>query len=91
MFKNYLITAFRNLSNHKLYAVINIGGLASGLAACILILLFVRDELSYDDWIPDAERIFKIEVTIPIAGRDPLLLGQVPPAIVCIKLLLYLP
>jgi putative ABC transport system permease protein len=43
--------------------------------------LFVRDELSYDDWIPDADRIFKIELTIPIPGRDTLYMGQVPPAI----------
>jgi len=81
MFKNYLITAIRNLSNHKLYAVINIGGLAFGLAACCLILLFVSDELSYDDWIPDAAQVFKIEITIPIPGRDTLKIGQVPPAI----------
>jgi putative ABC transport system permease protein len=81
MFKNYLTTALRNLLRHKLYSVINIGGLAIGLAACILILLFVQDELSYDDWIPDAERVFKIELTIPIPGRETLMLGQVPPGI----------
>jgi putative ABC transport system permease protein len=78
---NYLITAFRNLARNRLYSMINIGGLALGLAACILILLFVRDELSYDDWIPGAENIYKIETTIPIPGRDTLMIGQVPPAI----------
>ena len=81
MFRNHLISALRHLQQQRLYAVINIGGLALGLAACILILLFVRDELSYDDWIPDAERIFKIELTIPIPGRDTMKIGQVPPAI----------
>ncbi len=81
MIWNYLITAIRNLARNRLYSLINIGGLALGLAACILILLFVRDELSYDDWIPEAERIFKIEIFIPIPGRDPLKIGQVPPAI----------
>jgi len=81
MFRNYLIIAVRNLLSRKLSAAINIGGLAVGIAACILILLFVRDELSYDDWIPDAERIFKLELTIPILGRDTLYMGQVPPAI----------
>jgi len=66
---------------HKLYAVINIGGLTVGLAACVLIFLFVRDELSYDDWIPHAGQVYKIELTIPIPGRDTLKMGQVPPAI----------
>ena len=69
------------MARNRLYSLINIGGLALGLAACILILLFVRDELSYDEWIPDAERIFKIELTIPIPGRDTLMLGQIPPAV----------
>jgi len=81
MFRNYFVTAIRNLVNQKLYALINIGGLSVGLAVCILIMLFVRDELSYDDWIPGAERIFKMELTIPIPGRDTLKMGQVPPAI----------
>ncbi|NVJ70890.1 MAG: ABC transporter permease [Alphaproteobacteria bacterium] len=61
MFKNYLITAFRNLARHKLYSAINIGGLSIGLAACILIFLFVQNELSYDEWIPESERIVRME------------------------------
>jgi putative ABC transport system permease protein len=81
MFRNYLVTAVRNLLNQKLYTLINIGGLSIGLAVCLLILLFVRDELSYDDWIPNAEQIFKIELTVPKLDRDPLKMGQVPPAI----------
>jgi len=81
MFRNYIITALRNMARNRLYSLINVGGLALGLAACILILLFVRDELSYDDWIPEAERVYKMELTIPIPGRDTLKMGQVPPAI----------
>lgn len=50
MLKNHLITALRNLARHKVYSPINIAGLAIGLASCVLILLFVRNELSYDDW-----------------------------------------
>ncbi len=61
MLKNYMIVAYRNLLRHKLYSIINVGGLAIGLAACILIFLFVRDELSYDDWGPDTDRLYKIE------------------------------
>ena len=62
MFRNYLVTALRNLFGQKLYTLINIGGLSVGLAVCVLIMLFVRDELSYDDWIPNTEQIFKLEM-----------------------------
>lgn len=71
MFKNYLITAWRNIARHKLYAIINIGGLAVGLAACILIFMFVRDEFSFDKFFTDSERLYKIETTIHLSGRDP--------------------
>jgi putative ABC transport system permease protein len=50
MFKNYFKTACRNLLKNKIYSVINIGGLAIGLAACILILLFVFYEKSFDNF-----------------------------------------
>lgn len=82
MFKNYLTTALRNIFRNKLYSVINIGGLAIGLAACVLILSFIRYELSYDEWIADADRIEKLELHIPIPGRDPLNIAQVPPGLV---------
>ena len=71
MFKSYLITAWRNIARHKLYAVINIGGLAVGLAACILIFMFVRDEFSFDAFFADSDRLYKIETTIHLSGRDP--------------------
>ena len=69
MFKNYLITAARQLVRHKLYSFINIGGLAVGLAACILILLFVRDEVSYDSWLPDSDGIYRMHSTFTMPGR----------------------
>ena len=72
MFRNFLITTFRNLYRHKLYSTINIGGLALGLAACWLILLFVRGETGYDSWIPDAGQIYRLHTTANIPGRDPL-------------------
>jgi putative ABC transport system permease protein len=61
MFRNYLITALRNLARHRLYSFINIGGLAVGLACAIFILLFLRDELSYDRWIPGSENVYRVE------------------------------
>ena len=71
MFKNYLATALRNLFRNKLYAVINIGGLAVGLAACILIFIFVRNEMSYDNFWVDAENIYLLEVEVGVPGRLP--------------------
>lgn len=70
MFKNYLVTALRNLFRHKLYSVINIGGLAVGLAACILIFLFVRDELNYDSFLPDTGDTYMLRLTVHTPGYD---------------------
>ncbi len=63
MFKNYLKIAFRNLLRHKMYSLINISGLAIGMACCILILLFVRDELSYDRFHENSDRIYRLTRT----------------------------
>lgn len=60
MFKNYLKSALRNLLKHKAYSFINIAGLAVGLACCLLISLYVKDELSYDRYHAKADRIFKV-------------------------------
>jgi putative ABC transport system permease protein len=76
MLRNYLLIALRNLRKQKLYSFITIGGLAVGLAACLLILLFVRDEVSYDKWLPNGERIAKVEVTFTVPGRKPMEFGQ---------------
>ncbi len=60
MLKNYLKIALRNLLKHKGYSFINVAGLAVAMACCILILLWVRDELSYDMFHPAAERIYRV-------------------------------
>ena len=57
MLKNYVKIALRNLQKYKTYAVINMAGLAVGLAACLLIVLFVQDELSYERFHENADRI----------------------------------
>src|SRR6187397_1159658 len=59
MFRNYLKTAFRNLGKNKLYSGINIIGLTIGLAACLLIGVFISHELSYDKFNANAERIVR--------------------------------
>jgi putative ABC transport system permease protein len=61
MWRNYLVTGLRALTKNRTYAFINIFGLALGLAACLLILLYVRYETSYDKWLPDAERVYQLQ------------------------------
>jgi len=60
MFKNYLITAFRNIKKHKGYSFINILGLAMGLACFILIFLYIQYELSYDKYHENSSNIYRI-------------------------------
>lgn len=60
MLKNYLKCAFRNIKRYKLYSFINIAGLAVGMLICILITLFVKDELSYDRYHENAGRIYRV-------------------------------
>ena len=59
MLKNYLKIAIRQLRKQKMYAAIKIGGFALGIAACLLIALYIRDETSYDKSYPDVDRIFR--------------------------------
>jgi putative ABC transport system permease protein len=60
MLKNYLKIAFRNLFRHKTFSIINIVGLAVGMACTILILLWVLDELSYDKSFKNADEIYLV-------------------------------
>jgi len=62
MFANYLKTAWRNINKHRFFSVINIAGLAVGMACCILIFLWVKDELSFDRFHPDHNRIYRTVV-----------------------------
>ncbi|MEO5681389.1 MAG: ABC transporter permease [Chitinophagaceae bacterium] len=60
MIKNYFTVAFRNLQRNKTFSLINIGGLAIGLAACWMITLYVAHELSYDNFHKKAGSIFRV-------------------------------
>ncbi|MCE7990517.1 MAG: FtsX-like permease family protein [Roseivirga sp.] len=60
MIKNYFKTGIRNLFRHKGYALINIGGLAIGIASCLLISMFVKDELTYDRQHESFDQIYRI-------------------------------
>lgn len=65
MLKNYFKVAVRNLFRHKEFSFINIAGLATGLACSIFILLWVRDELSYDRFHENAPNIYRITASLP--------------------------
>ncbi|MEO5594914.1 MAG: ABC transporter permease [Chitinophagaceae bacterium] len=60
MIKNYFTVAFRSLKRNKIFSLINIGGLAIGLAACWMIALYVANETSYDNYHANAGRIYRV-------------------------------
>lgn len=78
MLRNYLTIALRNIVNHKLYSFINISGLALGLACAILVILFVRYETSYDKWLPNSSRLYRLETTSHVPGRPAVDSAAVP-------------
>lgn len=78
MIRNYLIVAFRNLVRHRLYSFINIAGLTVGLTCAIFIILFVRDQLSYDRWIPGTDDLYRVEMSFNFPGRPSQYSGRIP-------------
>jgi putative ABC transport system permease protein len=61
MWRSYLSVGLRALMQSRIYAFINIFGLATGLAACLILLLYVRYERSYDSWLPNAENLYQLQ------------------------------
>ena len=80
MLKNWFKVAYRNLIRNKVFSIINISGLAFGMAACILISLYILDELSYDRYHEHADRIYRVSREfLNDDGVTNLHLGQVAP------------
>lgn len=79
MLKNYFKLAFRNIRKHKFFSAINILGMSIGVAACLLILLYVVDELSYDRFHKNADRIFQIGLHGRIGDQDIMTANTCPP------------
>ncbi len=69
MIKNYIVVTLRNIFKHKGYAFINIAGLAIGMACCLLISIWVLDELSYDRFHENAPSLFRVEENQHYSGR----------------------
>ena len=70
MIRNYLKIALRNLLKNKAYSFINIAGLALGLTCCLLIAMYVVDELSFDRFHKNADRIYRINADLKFGGHD---------------------
>ena len=69
MYKNYLKVAIRSLLKRKVFSLINILGLATGMAVCLLIVLFIRDEVSFDKFHERGDRIYRIALERIYPGR----------------------
>jgi putative ABC transport system permease protein len=81
MLRHYLFMALRSFARHKLYSFINVFGLSVALTCVILVILFVRYQLSYDTWIPGTERLYRAELTLPIPGAPSLNSATTPNAL----------
>ena len=70
MFKNYFTTAFRNIRRSKVYSFINIFGLSLGLACAMLIILYVKDEVSYDRFHKNVDHIYRVVSKSSYKGEE---------------------
>src|SRR5678809_1202156 len=67
--RHHLIVLLRNFRREKLYTSINIAGLALGLASCLLLGLFLRSELTYDQHYPNHRNIYRVVNELTISGK----------------------
>ena len=79
MFRNYLKVAVRNIARYKFYSAINVLGMTIGLTACLVIILYVADELSYDKFNRNAERIYQVGLHAKLGGQDIRVANTCPP------------
>ncbi len=80
MFRNYIKITLRNLTRNKVSSIINISGLAIGLACVLLIGMYVKDELGYDRFFNDANRIYRVN-THEKMGNEEFVAGHTPPPV----------
>jgi putative ABC transport system permease protein len=73
MLQNFFVVAFRNLKKQRFYTSINIAGLAVGVASCLIITLYVFNELSYDKHFADYDRIYRVETELNLGDNHQLL------------------
>jgi putative ABC transport system permease protein len=78
MLKSYVLTLYRSLLRHKLFSALNILGLAVGLAVFLTLTIATRFEFSYDRWIPNADRTFRVTGEAMITGRPREMIAPIP-------------
>ena len=81
MLRNYLKTAFRNMKRHRIFTLVNITGLSSGMVCGILLMLWVVDELSYDQFHEHKNQIHRVLVEIKIGDKAPRMSPATQPAL----------
>ncbi len=69
MLKNYILTAIRSIWKHKVYSLLNILGLAIGIACSLLIFLYIRSELAYDKFYQNSDNIYRLAVEYNMGGK----------------------
>jgi putative ABC transport system permease protein len=79
MWRNYWTVAVRALAKNRTYSIINIAGLAIGMAACIMILLYINYEQSYDSWLPGVENTYELQTWNPHPADGEPFLSQMAP------------
>src|ERR1700761_2123442 len=78
MFRNVLKAALRNLMRNRLYATISIMSLAVGMAAALLTFLYVRDELTFDHFVPGHQKVFVVRSNTVFPGRGAVHINTTP-------------
>ena len=78
MFQNYIKVIIRNIVRHSGYAVLNLMGLAIGMTCCILIMLYIQDEFSFDRQPENYERIHRLTTTVSMPDRGDLETAKSP-------------
>ena len=79
MIRNYFINVFRNLSRHRNYTIINIAGLTTGIAVCLLIFVIIRFETSFDSFHPKADRLYRVLIEYHHPGDLGIFYGAAAP------------
>jgi putative ABC transport system permease protein len=78
MLRNYLATAWRGARRDRFYVALNVCGLALGFAMAIMIWLFVRNELSYNTFLPDYQHVYMMKLTLAESGQRPMTVQSTP-------------
>ena len=78
MLRSYLLTLYRSLIRHKLFSVLNVLGLAVGMAVFLALTLATQFEFSYDRWIPKAERTYRVSGVMSMSGRPEEVIALIP-------------